>query len=126
MNATCNDTLFEIVGSWVVDLSQLGPASNLPRDGFDSGAIFRELIWVPASLYSPRNYARRCTQFPTLSPRILYQNHQDQIDPEPDNLFLFSVWTPKLATFLDWIAYRSIAKPVLDVDTAPSISWQGG
>lgn len=46
MNATCNDTLFEIVSSWVVDLSQLDPASSLPRVGFDSGAISRELTWV--------------------------------------------------------------------------------
>jgi hypothetical protein len=49
MNATSNGTLFGIVGSWVVDLFQLEPASNLPSDGFDSGAISGELIWVPAS-----------------------------------------------------------------------------
>ena len=93
MNATCNDTLFEIVGSWVVDLSQLDPASNLPSDGFDSGAISRELIWVQRACFPRTNYARRCTQFPILSPRILYQNHQDQIDPEPNKLFLLSVST---------------------------------
>jgi hypothetical protein len=49
MNATSNGTRFGIVGLWVVILLQLEPASNLPSDGFDSGAISRELIWVPAS-----------------------------------------------------------------------------
>jgi hypothetical protein len=49
MNATSSGTLFGIVGSWVVDLLQLEPASNLPSDGFDSGAISKELIWFPVS-----------------------------------------------------------------------------
>lgn len=73
MNATSNGTLFGIVGSWVVDLLQLKPASNLPSDGFDSGAISRGANLGSSELLSPSNYARRCTQFPTLSPEMLYQ-----------------------------------------------------
>ncbi len=49
MNATPDGTLFGIAGSWVVDLLQLEPASDIPSDGFDSGGISRELIGVPAS-----------------------------------------------------------------------------
>ena len=66
MNATCNDTLFEMVGSWVFDLSQLDPASNLRSDGFDPGAISRELIWVPSELVSPEELCQTMHPVPNI------------------------------------------------------------